>query len=777
MLESVKILEDHEETITAAMTISNVSNQNTSSITSNKLFKPIAAINEIFSEGSLNAIPPNSPNFSAQRNKKSTLNRVEILTKAIYQYFPESNNINLTNYFDTPSTKLSTQQKQTKIQKEKKLAKFFGVRPSGDIILKQHPLNKDPSNALINAYPGKSSISISSSLSDNDSGNITMHGHHSKFLPGTASSTSDFFAKKKKVEKLEEFFGDKLPTKQLRTQMLSTTEDVESNESISSQASPNVNANRLLRAISGGNLTTEVVEPPPTQNELDPEEKRILTKRHNKLKSMLGEPLASEQLAALSVPNIRLSPVQLRRPLQLGSSPEIQPIEGAGNRPIPFSEPTSPINLVSPTPEAIGPHEEGSNDSCDNENSKSSLNGSRSSTKRHIRRSSEGSLPLEESNYLHRTGIDSSHSTISSISNKDTKEYRRKKLRKLQQFLGERITLTTLTKEASNIAGNGTDSSAAESPLMKTKMDHSLHSTHATSPNLGNSIGAQQRIMSSKERQAQVKRINKLERVFGSVPPVALVNADDTPAELTKKTIASLSYILDQQREFDFVELIENMAEFDLELEGKPTSTGFKTTLGGLKSSGTTGMHSASFNNIMDAMNNETSSVAAKQARQRKLLKLQRFFGNNLNTETLIELNILRDLEKSIEEEVTNPEELKQLKIQIQTVRDSVRKQSIHMENYQYNGYPETQVSKSSKGTFSFGAKSSSNIPRPSSPTSNATNAVTSTTSTSSTSSTGSSSSVPTSPKVGGSKNPSSVNSSVKTGFLPKLGNRNSRLE
>ncbi|EPZ36666.1 Regulator of G protein signaling domain-containing protein [Rozella allomycis CSF55] len=220
-----------------------------------------------------------------------------------------------------------------------------------------------------------------------------------------------------------------------------------------------------------------------------------------------------------------------------------------------------------------------------------------------INRTKDIMLSMERSNNRFDTTTGEFRSRTSSTdSSFTTNIYNdpKKKIEKLQEFLGERINLRLLEKEQ-----------------RKGKFREPLN---------------------PEEKKVHMKRSNKLEKVFGIIPPSDMLILTGSNIDPVQKSLLSLKYLVDNDDEI--VELLsfigsEAMPTFALDIE-------------------------------------ET-----KNSRQKRLAKLQKFFGTNgISPLDLIEQNVLRYLEQSIEIRYSG-DELLQLKEDLNKVREKVQKQSI----------------------------------------------------------------------------------------------------
>ncbi|KAJ1557623.1 hypothetical protein HK096_006219, partial [Nowakowskiella sp. JEL0078] len=230
----------------------------------------LLSVNLGFSTDSLNDAPENTSIIRQINECKET-----ILSIAMSEYFTIDKS--LEGYFSNIQ-RINWSKKHRKMMKATKLQKFFGQRPNAD----QMKIQTDNSIESI----------VSLSLNDENSTNISVEN----------VEEDDHINKRKKVEKLQGFFGDKLPSKQLIVQNLVSGDlqifldengiPIDENDDVSG-------SNSSLRSESG-----EVVIPASNTNELDADQRRILTKRSNKLQAVLGTSLNEAAVQRIITDNI-----------------------------------------------------------------------------------------------------------------------------------------------------------------------------------------------------------------------------------------------------------------------------------------------------------------------------------------------------------------------------------------------------------------------------------------------------------------------------------------
>ncbi|KAJ3120874.1 hypothetical protein HK098_004190 [Nowakowskiella sp. JEL0407] len=181
-----------------------------------------------------------------------------ILFQILNEYFPL---IRPNEGYFSQTKRLTWSAKQKKLSKAVKLHKFFGERPTEDQLKKQ---------VIVTTLAESESSSIFNAALDPKS-------------PDDDENTGETTNRRKKVEKLEGFFGDRLPSKQLRVQKLVNGE-------IMTDESEEIDA-EYFSEDSASSSGDEILIPVETSNELDATQKRMLTKRSKKLQAMLGESL------------------------------------------------------------------------------------------------------------------------------------------------------------------------------------------------------------------------------------------------------------------------------------------------------------------------------------------------------------------------------------------------------------------------------------------------------------------------------------------------------
>ncbi|KAI8806028.1 hypothetical protein BJ742DRAFT_818158 [Cladochytrium replicatum] len=469
--------------------------------------------------------------------------RDKMLCQAIEGFFPSSKYYSLDGYFNESCNRTGVH-KRRKIHKEKKLAKFFGERPTIDQLQRQIC-----SAALIRLQMAQVNLSAESlgpeGASPAESVTLErMHGMNSAL--GT-----DLFSKKRKLEKLQDFFGDKLSVMDIEAQR-------QGKDGMFSHAFSPIDSRRNSTSTSNPDLAL----PPATLNELSSEAKMLLTKRSKKISSMLGTHV-NEQLAqqALTKPHIKLigskEDIRVGVVLELSNSGEV----GAG------------------------------------------------SDHKQRRRWSMSSLESLNS---------TTHSVAAeSAADKDSREYRRRKLAKLQHFLGERLTLEEVA-----------------TPVMV-----------PVSPRMGP--------LTQEAKASQLKRADKLNRMFGEVVPAKMVSVDRDSVLDLQKQIQVLQSLMESDK--DVLELIDAMTDFDMAMSG-----------------------------VKDPeFGSDEELQKQKASMQQKMKRLRKFFGTNVDTGVVLEQILVADLERSIDEGEITQKEKEALKESVTLLRNSIRGRKITFNNAQ----------------------------------------------------------------------------------------------
>ncbi|KAJ3191795.1 hypothetical protein HK101_007408 [Irineochytrium annulatum] len=488
--------------------------------------------------------------------------RVLFLSSILSNYFPTSR-ARLDHYFDDIS-RVSWSQKQKKMLKEKKLSKFFGQRPSNDQmqrqILNSRRLSVNSMNSQMAPGSGRrNENAIDAILSSTEE------------ETGGGSNEN----RRKKMEKLQQIFGNKLPTKQQVEQSL-----VSANDEVNLVFSTDNSDDDLDRS-------TESLEAIATTNDLNPEQRRILQKRNKKLANLLGETM-NHNIVSNLVATAVTTP-------DLPGLPSGTTAGGAGDQ--------HNLNIVTTVP-SLG---------C-----------------------------TELSLITPTTEDDESDPDVGS------NQFKKKKLDKLSNMLGERINTDHISEAQATIQ------------------------TTSVNPSIGRALPPP-RVLTVEERKTFQRRANKLEKIMGMLPPTeALMPAVNSSAEsLTeaqfsdqglkaRQNIRTLSQFIEKAK--DVVELLETLSA----VGANPAAA--SAVLPDSPSSPT----GSDDNGFLDP----DSADSNKENRQRRLNKLRRFFGNEIEVSRFIEQQIIVELERSFEEDIENEDERMALRKEVEGLRRTIERRS-----------------------------------------------------------------------------------------------------
>ncbi|KAJ3250715.1 hypothetical protein HK104_007418, partial [Borealophlyctis nickersoniae] len=354
------------------------------------------------------------------------------------------------------------------------------------------------------------------------------------------------------------------------------------------------------------------VLPGETSNELNAEERRILQRRIKKIADRLGESL-DEKTVSQNVTHI---------------GPEKN--KSTYN----FALDTATVNL---------PGKEGSLDSIGVTGNAAAQSVAESPLTLDFNRG-ESSISLASTN---TTGSTQEPDPDSKLSHK-------RRLDKLSHMMGERIGRDQLTE------AQGPQRDRAPAP---------------------------RRPLTAEEKKVFQKKAGKLERMLGQLPPAeALITASQAPqtkpvsaaVQRVRRSIAAVSFVVKNTK--DVVELLETLTEITDEniaqvhvpataLQAARQQTTTTTTASSLPSSPSSGsIASSSTDSFIAPLPTDT-----KESRQRRLNKLRKFFGDNVSVELLVEQQIIGDIERSMEEEDVDQNDLTVLRQDIETLRREIR--------------------------------------------------------------------------------------------------------
>ncbi|KAJ1969085.1 hypothetical protein IWQ62_000843 [Dispira parvispora] len=275
----------------------------------------------------------NDSKLAAELGRLSDESREDLIRRIMGQFHPLPTSLARTQGYFTHPRHISILQKGLRRQRNKRLLKFFGDKPEEEALISQSHLPVHDSALLAFRKQQKSRSGSMSRLGDHyGERNIVGHtgspkgtvpldtlgsaagrgeaelqsGHRltdsiePQELPARWESASlapsftsslmgdphwDTYNRKKKLEKLREFFGDRIPMSVLVEQQLVDADEEEEWAMVEDNSDRESSADE------------DYLPRLPNGRELTQEEKRVLTKRHRKLKYMLGEPLGAATVA------------------------------------------------------------------------------------------------------------------------------------------------------------------------------------------------------------------------------------------------------------------------------------------------------------------------------------------------------------------------------------------------------------------------------------------------------------------------------------------------
>ncbi|KAJ3415640.1 hypothetical protein HDV05_004516 [Chytridiales sp. JEL 0842] len=649
-------------------------------------------------------------------NPSDTADRNNLLNALLKSYFPNSASLPVSQYFDAPA-RLNTVQKRRKIRKEKKIAKFFGERPSFEQLQRQLASSN---------FPSPDSLSLAWTP-----GAPAPHSHYHQMLGSLDPDDPDYFQtideegegssnllKKKKVEKLTDFFGTSLPKRQLRQQNLagegttsvfSTEEEGEQPEGFMGKVQGMTQFN-LLGGNDGEGNADQYGEPLETLNELDSGTKRALTKRTKKLVNLLGDPQAQEYAIKLLKQKLATTEDDVAHSDEeeddiIEEVDEEEDLEGLELITNPIEAPTLPLeSLDSLTDQLLNPRE----------TRRKKLN-----KLSHFLGEALWTIDAAESTAAKASAASKTMKARGPLTPEE-KILQIKRAHKLERVLGtvvpSDLVLVNSNGEGSSVAGprvevQGVGLVGSQSPKMPRKVHRGsigagsvsgaagtgavgtrrerratwasadsrshLAMTKGEDSNDGANIlkeedatndDARQVVLDTAAMEGENEGRTTVDQNVVFENKHLRVDADGSKEDRRTST-ASVNYhmdlirihhMLEDGKNVDMVlDLMDEMVAFDIEVEGIKKGESL-SSLGGTST---------------DPSAN-TNTVLTKAARKRKLQKLTKFFGSQLNPVQLLEQSIVADLEKSIEDEIKDPEELELLRKDIGRVREQLQKRS-----------------------------------------------------------------------------------------------------
>ncbi|KAI8930087.1 hypothetical protein BC831DRAFT_165618 [Entophlyctis helioformis] len=214
--------------------------------------------------------------------------RQRVLGGIIGRYFPLVSPV-IRGYFNQ-ANRSQFSDRQKRIQKEKKLTKFFGQRPTTEHMMQQSVFDKASTSSLDSEFVGGNGAAKASRGGPSGLG---AGGHPSASGEGESGGEDDTHqldpTRRKKAEKLAGFFGEsRLPVKKMQKQ-LGASGDLHDHTA----AGPVTDGDEYDED-DGADMNPVEEEDGPvlgTQNELTIEERRALNRRARKLRTVLGETL------------------------------------------------------------------------------------------------------------------------------------------------------------------------------------------------------------------------------------------------------------------------------------------------------------------------------------------------------------------------------------------------------------------------------------------------------------------------------------------------------
>ncbi|KXS16506.1 hypothetical protein M427DRAFT_69077 [Gonapodya prolifera JEL478] len=497
-----------------------------------------------------------------------------ILGKVMKRFFGTDADV-VVGYYEKMRARVAAQRVR-KVKKDKKLAKFFGERLANDVIVKQVSADRNGSSDSVlpdpaeffamslqrrrtKAFLGTAIGTPPSPTSSAPSTSPRGHGRMSIESPVDGLAPQ---MKRKKMEKLSEFFGDRIDKKVLQEQNLVSSFDTASlAEEPSKEDQDRTDAPQ----------TKDVAQKAPeTVNNLTTKEKKILAGRAKKLRDVLGENIG-EELIAKSV----TEPQMLN--LSLLATPTALTVPRSSSAASDFTS-SDTASLSSP------------------DDAVPSLNRSRSQRR-------QANEPL------------------------GPKEQRRKRLEKLESFLGERLDVKTLA-----------EMEARRQLLLKKK------------------------VLSNKPMTAKDREVS-LSKLFGQVIPPDLITGAEEAIVKHRASILGVSMIIsDDNQLLDLLTTVANNGESD----SRAAQAAAAAKRISMTASTSSGFADAASETEED---DELGPSLSKEQRAKKVAKLMKFFGEGADPSIIIEKTLFQDIETSIEEDVENPADRKALKEELEELR------------------------------------------------------------------------------------------------------------
>ncbi|CAG8503271.1 3342_t:CDS:2, partial [Cetraspora pellucida] len=552
-----------------------------------------------------------NPAPTSHHYKEQTLHSI------LSQYFPEtilldnngkrrsqnitdknsSDTVSLNGYFDSEN-RMTNAQKMRRIKKERKLRWVFGEK-IGRI--------KDQPVVLSGEFRyGDGKLRFE----DEDHDAMSMFSNDSE----SRKFAKEIWIKKKRKDKLEFILGRGLKDRNSFKDSLP--------RSLDNNVTPNNNDRNNIHSFS--------------LNVLSPDDRRRMVKKNKKLQVMLGEALDENMIRqTITIPATQ-SPSLLfnnknRFNSDVGISNKPYLIRRASDSMI-ISPLPSPNNIITPPTTPPTYSDENDDQNC---------------------------IKHQPSNSV--TSFTNSKLTHLTAANKDTKEYRRKKLQKLYNFLGEHVPIDIVLGEKDHYKTSLLPDPLPDPPKRKSKgRPNSLSFTSKKNSSSSN-IDAQATLtlprLSAVDRKRHLHRAIKLEKLFGEAPPQDLIfqnlrsrNFTDSISsiDIHRRSIMSLEYLMENDRDAMY-DLIDYMADSDGENNDDDYEEEFVAPLSAPVTP-----------NPSSSLKFNLPQTDQKQAKLKGIRKLSHFFGATYGQmfpdQVLGEL--LGDLEREIREEARQNEEV-----------------------------------------------------------------------------------------------------------------------
>ncbi|KAJ3148173.1 Regulator of G-protein signaling 14 [Geranomyces michiganensis] len=568
--------------------------------------------------------------------------RESMLSRTVVQYFPLANRI-MDGYFNE-TNRSSWGNKQKRMHKEKKLAKFFGERPSVELIQRQIAqasagyLRTETSSGGAGGGGGGSRDSydetdIIALVAGRERARAAAHGglgsggggvnedNEAEDGDATGDDPTSQIARRRKKEKLEEFFGDKLPKHQRIVQQLM----VSAGGDEFSAGDPEESAARDEELNTDSDSDTNfVVE---TTNELDPEERRMLQRRHKKLASVLGETPDEKTIGK----RVTLAALQEKMITVHGGSTDVYDSPSSsvsGSMTVGSRKPSDagapPSGSGFRRPSIIPAHMRGG----DMNESSGALTGSggtpsssdAASRSRAITRGGGGGGPAGGAHDEDAT------SPSDADGGDDSKLAHKRRLDKISSLMGHRIGVGEIIEARANV-----------------------------NPNLQPAVPS--RPLTLEEKKLFQKKSTKLERMLGQLPPVEAIMQSlpgnvKPEVERVRKSLVGLQFLVKNAKDVvEILDAVREISDVKSDASGESTTPVIPSVVGG-------------------------AGDGSKESRQKKLNKLRKFFGDKISVEMVVESQLLADLERSLQDVTQDENELSLLRAEVRSLRDEVRRRS-----------------------------------------------------------------------------------------------------